>query len=230
MIEVTANKLAEFIIARTPERRRAIVLQVRRSQKAHPNYYSCFHGPARRFFISGGRDQTEIARTISRLKNRHQNDWYARDSRLTTEAFQALLKLSPRVGGLNCSFVEPGRHSRTKLQFPEVHVSVTPNLIVHGERKGKPLIGALRFYIAKESASELGQRGAGIVSVLEYLWLTQLATGSRTPDKDLCMVLECFQQRITAVPPDADEMVPIIDQACRDFARLWHTLDDEKAA
>jgi hypothetical protein len=230
MIFITANKLAEFITAKTPERRRQIVRQAKQRKKAHPNYYSCFHAPAKRFLISGAKDPSDILRALNRLKARNQDTWYARDSRITIEAFRALLKIAPELSRLSVAFVPPGAHSRTKLEFADVHVSVTPNLIIHGERNGKPLIGALRFYVAKESTYELGRRGAELVSVLEYIWLTHLATGARTPDRELCMVLECFQQRITCAPADIGQQAAIIERGCREFAQLWRIIDDEKAA
>jgi hypothetical protein len=229
-IQIPANKLAEFITAKTPERRQQIVRQLKNGKKGHPVYYTLFHKPAKRFLIDGASDATNILRLIERLKGRTQSDWYARDSRITTEALRALIKITPELHSLNASFVEPGKDSKTKLEFDDVQVTVTPNLLVHGERGGKPLVGALRFYIAKESTYELGKRGAEIVAVLEYLRLLRLATGKRTPDTELCIVLECFQQRVTKAPAHIENHVSAIEHGCRAFVQLWHQLDEKDAA
>jgi len=229
-IQVSANKLAEFITAKTPERRRQIVRQLKHADKGHPIYYTLFHSPAKRFLIAGASDATEILGLLDRLKNRVSTEWFARDSRITNEALRALIKIAPEIHRLNCTFELPGKQAKAKLVVGDVHVTVTPNLIVHAERNGKPLIGALRFYISKESTYELGRRGAEIVAVLEYLRLASLATGARTPDTQLCMVLECFQQRITAAPQDISFHEAAIKRGCRELADLWHLMDDKDAA
>lgn len=109
-------------------------------------------------------------------------------------------------------------------------VTVTPDMIVHGERNGMPLAGALRFYLAKESSYQLGQRGAELVAVMEHLWLTRVASGDRAPEATLCMVVECFQQRVTAAPADTHAHLAAIQKGCRDLVQLWHMLDGQEAA
>lgn len=232
-IKISANQLAEFITAKTPARRRQIVKQ-NKFGKGHPTYYPCFQTPAKEFLISGAQDATGILTAIDELKVRakeHENsDWYATDCRITAEAFRALIKIAPLVRALNVTFAPLAAKPKKKLKFGDVEISITPNLIVHGERNKKPLVGALRFYLAKESTYQLGQRGAELVATLEFLWLTLVADGTRAPDTDLCMVLECQQQRITRAPADVAAQVKIIEQGCKQFVELWRLLGDKEAA
>lgn len=229
-ISIPANKVAEFVTAKTPERRKQIVRQVKHGKSGHPIYYTCFHGPAKEFLVTGVRDASGILRAIEDLKTRTKSSWYVIDSRITSEALRALIKLSPELHALPVTFTLPGKKSKTVLPFPDAEVTVSPNLLVHGERSGKPLVGALRFYLAKESPYQLGVRGAELVAVMEYEWLKRIASGARTPDPELCMVLECIQQRITKAPVDTSSHVAAIERGVREFAALWHLLDDKEAA
>ncbi|HVT27119.1 MAG TPA: hypothetical protein VHE81_03790 [Lacipirellulaceae bacterium] len=228
-MQIPANKLAELITAKTPERRERIVRQVRHGSTDHPNFYQCFHKPAREFLIGGARDATHILTTIDKLKARRKTKWFATDSQITTEALRSLVKLAPTLHKVSGSFVRPGSRNAV-LHLEHGDISVPPNLLIHGERNGRPLIGALRFYLAKESSYQIGVRGAELVAVMEYLWLQQIATGERVPDTDLSLVVECMQGRITRAPADPTAHITVLQHGCREFARLWHLLDDKEAA
>lgn len=224
-----ANKLAEFIIAKTPERRERVVRQTKAGGSGHPIYYQCFHKPAKTFLVGGATDATGLLAAMEQLKSRKKTPWYEIDSRITAAALKALVQLGPKFYSLHAAFVEPGV-SRALLRLPEAEIAVRPNLLVHGERNGKPLVGALRFYLAKESPYQIGVRGAELVAVMQYLWLTQIATGARTPDPELCIVAECMQQRLTRAPRDPAAHIAAIERGAREFARLWHDIDDKEAA
>jgi hypothetical protein len=227
-INITANKLAEFITAQTPEDRKKIVMALKYPGKSHPVYYSGFHKPARDFLISGGSDATDILKIVEALKTKTGDRWHTIDSRITTEALHALIRIAPTIGRLNVSFVNPGKHAKTKLTIEGVDISVVPNLLVHGERNGKPLVGALRIFLAKES--ELSVRGAEIVATLQHMRLLHIASGVRFPDANQCIVLECFQQRITTAPANRDLTMEAITRACREITALWSLLDEKRAA
>jgi len=228
-MQVPANKLAEFITAQTPERRERLVRQVKQGGLRHPIYYQCFHSPTKEFLIGGATDAAGILRAIEELKGRTATKWYETDSRITSNALKALIALSPRVHGMRAEFVPTGK-SAALLKVGDVKVSVRPNLFVHGTCNGKPLVGALRFYLAKESPFQLGVRRAELVATMQYLWLAQIATGTRTLDPEHCVVVECIQQRLTTAPADPTGHVATIERGCRDFVAMWHRLDAEEAA
>lgn len=231
-MHIPANKLAEFITAKTPERRERIVKQTRLGSSGHPNYYQRFHKPAKEFLIGGAHDATGILEVLEFLKSRTETPWKTIDSKITAQALRFLITLGPKLHAIRAAFVIPGTGSKVLLKIPEtdVLVSVPPNLLVHGERNGKPLVGALRFYLAKEGPYQLGIRGAELVAVMQYMWLAQIATGTRIPDAELCSVVECMQQRVTPAPEDPTAHMAAIARGCREFSRLWHSLDDQEAA
>ena len=229
-IHVSANKLAEFIAAKTPERRRAIVRELRRSRKGYPPPYGCFRKPAKKFLVGGALDPQPVVQAIKRMEARRDTEWKQHDSLITIHAFNALLKAAPAIRALGVEFALPPPRAKARLAFGDVTVTATPDLLVRGERNGAPLLGALRFYIAKGAGYELGRKGSELVSVLEHRWLVSAATGERAPDASLCMVFECFQERITAAPERYDAHVAEIERGCAELSRIWHLLDGQEAA
>lgn len=233
-ITTTANKVADFIVAKTPERRRSIVRQVMRAahqEKGYAPYYSAFRTPAKDFLKGGANNPAILQRAIGRLPSRTGANpkWLAIDNRITKDALLALLQLGPRIWAQNVAFVTAPRGKAT-LNYPGITVTVTPDLFVHGERNGVPLFGAARFYLAKDYPYQLGRRGAELVATMEHLWCVQNATGARAPEASLCMVLECIQQRVTLAPDDISANAAAIERGCREFVAIWRQLSTEEAA
>jgi len=233
-LQVSANKLAEFITAKTPQRRRSIVRQQLRQhhkvKKGYAPWYGAFETPSRSFLAGGAKDEGILLRAIERMKGRLGRPWLNIDSRITAEALRKLIDVAPELRGLGVSFAKPGPKLNARLQFDELAVTVTPDMIVRGERNRRPLLGSLRFYLAKESSYQLGKRGAELVAAMQYQWLAETATGERVPETDLCLVVECFQGRLTAGPADIEQALAVIAHGARQFSQLWHTLENEEAA
>jgi hypothetical protein len=233
MIKISANKLAEFITAKTPERKRSIVRRLIREagkDRGYAPFYMAFRSPAKRFLEGGATDLGILTGAIQALKTRKGSKWKDTDARISKEAFLALQKLAPRFQELGVEFVEPASKLNAKLQFPDLSVTVTPDMMVHGERNGVPLVGALRFYLAKESIYQLGEKGAQYVAVMQHMWTLNNATGSRSPDSSHCMVAECFQLRVTVAPDDVAGFIAAIEHGAEEFVHLWHQISHDEAA
>lgn len=230
---VSANQLAAFLTAKTPERKLAIVRAARRaahSDKGYPPFYNSLKKPARAFLANGALDPVALNRLIERMAKRTGRKWHLTDARITAEAAKALIQLGPKLRALDVAFVLPKAGTKAKLDFPDVDVLVSPHMIVEKRRGGAVRVGALRFYTAKESSYELGRKGAELVAAMQHQWLLRVASGGSMPDGELCMVIECFQQRVTQAPADTTALMKQIEQGCRDFMRLWHGLDSRDAA
>jgi len=229
-LHITANKLAALITAKSPERRQALVRSLKRAAgQDFPPFYTALRGPAKRFVLNGAADAAELRRLVENMAKRHGSTWLNTDSRITSEAARALMQCAPKLRALDATFVLPEPGTKAVLEYPQVDVITTPDLIVHGKRNHAPLIGAMRFYVAKESSYELGPHGAQLVAAMQHLWLLKVASGQRAPDASLCLVLECFQQRVTCAP-DPGTMESLIQRGCDEFVRIWHALDDKEAA
>lgn len=229
---VTANTLASFLTAKTPERRQRIVRSAwlaQQSPRDYPPYYQSLRTPARRFLANGATSSAGLNQLITRMAERGGKKWHQTDARITTEAAKALVKLSPKIRNLGVTFLMPDA-GKAKIEFPNIDVLVSPHMLVEKQSGTAKRIGAMRFYIAKESTYELGQKGAELVASMQHLWLTRISSGRIMPDHELCLVIECFQQRITSASIDSERAFKIIAQGARDFARMWEGLDSSNAA
>ena len=225
---ITANKLAAFITARSPDRRRSIVRTLQRSTGTDfPQYYSSLREPARRFVADGARTAAELEELIERMADRGRTRWLETDGRITSEAARSLLASAPLIHALpyRC-FLRPSR-AKAIWSHPQVDVSITPDLLVSSHGQAPPS-GAMRFYIAKDTAYELGERGAQLVATLVHLWQRSLRPEHAVAEH--CFVLECFQQRLTVAPADPTKLEIAINRGCEDFARLWHNFEADAAA
>jgi len=229
--KISANKLAEFIIAKTPARRASLVRQhLHKSPKGFAPFYPAFKTPATRFLEGGASNLSILDKAIERMKGRTGTPWLEIDSRITAEAIKALRETASAIQHLGVKFLPTPPRAKAQLTFQDLTVTVTPDMLVHGERNDVPLIGALRFYTAKESAYQLTEYGAELVAVMLHQWQMHAATGARAPDSDLCMVIECFQHRVTSAPADYAAHLAAIEKGARDFVALWHFLESEEAA
>ena len=225
---ITANKLASFITAHTPERRRSIVRALQRSVGADfPQYYSSLREPARRFVAGGAANAIELLSLIEKMAIRGGTPWLTTDGRITSEATRALLACGPMIQALPYSCFAPNSRTKAIWAHPQVDVSVTPDLLV--SRPGEThASGALRFYIAKDIAYELGERGAQLVATMLHLWQQTVRPSHAISTH--CFVLECFQLRLTAAPNNTSVLEQSIHRGCEDFARLWHSSENAEAA
>jgi hypothetical protein len=233
-IKISPNRLAEFMSIADPSRKKTFVARLYREAQAKkkdfPFPYPAFATPAKRFLASGTTDERVVLAAIERMATRTGKPWLIRDSKNTAAAFKALLAIAPQVSALGVAFKPCPARQQAPIQFADVVINVAPDAMVEGERNGVPLEGALRFYVAKGHAFELGPDAARRVAAMQWHWLVTNWKGARTPDPSLCVVLECFQQRITAAPADPQPLLVLIERACYQFSAIWHGLDAQEAA
>ena len=227
-MRISANMLAEFILANQPERRVRLVEQVRHSV-GHPLYYRAFEKPAREFLTGGARNALPLLALIERLEGKQGKQWHLTDAKITIKAIRSLIAMGPQISALGVEF-GPSPKRRQRLAVEGVSVSVPPHLLICRQRKGLQELGALRFYTAQDSNGHFGVHGAQLVAAMEYLWLHQTSQEATPVAPSACMVLEVFQGRITALPEDPAYLVHRVEQGAKDFAAIWQRLDAKSAA
>lgn len=140
------------------------------------------------------------------------------------------MALAPSLQALDAKFVPLGKGTKARLEYPDIDVGIALDMSVEKRVGEATRVGAVRLYTAKDQEFELGPKAAEFFAAMKYLWLLRTATGSTMPDTSLCIVIECFQQRITPAPTDTEVIAKVIEQGCHNFARLWHGLDSKNAA
>jgi len=229
-LKITADKLAEFITARTPGHRDSIVRQLRPQKRNFAPYYQAFKPAARDFLEGGAVDVAILAAAMAYVRTRKGTRWHEIDNGVTIEALKALKELAPQFQRSGFTFHRPQNGHKAVLAYPEIQVNVTPHMIVHGERKGAPLVGALRFYLAKGARYQIGQVGARLVAVMQHQWQLKHPTEGRIPDASLCMVAESMQRRITTAPADISADLATIEKGAQAVVARWHLLFGREAA
>lgn len=238
MITVPEKVMAKFLAADTPEKKRSIVRAFIRSASNGGGYYSSFNGPAKRFLMGKGRNRSEIDRVIALLlakanipqPTKRMEEFRRINAKVTTEAFNSLIQSSRHLDFGNLNFTLPPKGLRKIIRFDDVEIKVSPDLLVESQRNGVPLEGVFRFFTAKLPEYRLSLRAAQMVAVMEHEMLVRNWQGNATPDHHLCMVLETHQQRITVAPDDVDRSREVLVRGCREFSRIWHELEDNRAA
>ena len=228
-ILVSTNKLAEFITAKTPEHRQRIVRALKRRGKQGYGHYAAFRTPACDFLSGGASDNAILENAIAQMGSRNATERITADSQRTAVAFKKLMEMAPEISLLDVSFKRYSGGRKVRLHFGEVAIPAAPHLLVHGSRNDVPLVGGLHFYVAKGRNYELGANGAMLVAAMNYLWVIDTQGTQRTPSPECCMVIECFQQRITRGSSDIEGMRETLKKGCEDLARLWHLMDDKAA-
>lgn len=227
-LTVSTNKLAEFAVSNTARRLR-IVQDLKKSAKGYPPYYGAFRGPAREFLLGGATQSGVLAIAAERVAARRGSNRLSIDSRITVEAFRALQAAAPLVHRLRAQFARlPSVRKQPVLGLRYLDVKAAPDLLLSSVRNGVPVSGGLRLYVAKESRYELGPHGAELVAAMIHQWL--VAHSDRVPDPASCVVLECFQQRLTAAPRDIHAALEELDRASLNLLHLWSSIDGEDAA
>ncbi|MFZ5495203.1 MAG: hypothetical protein ACOZE5_07685 [Verrucomicrobiota bacterium] len=231
---VTAKDLASFLAAKSPERKMSIVRAAWRaihSERKFAPFYQALKTPAKKFLAGGAQNIEGLLQLIKRASvPKKDRPWHKTDARITPEAARKLIALAPNLRALDVVFVSSRKGTKARLEYPDIDVGVPLDMFVEKRVGGATRVGAVRLYTAKDQEFELGPKAAEFFAAMEYLWLIRTATGSAMPDPALCMVIECFQQRITPAPADVEPLAKAIEQGCRNFARLWHSLDSQDAA
>jgi hypothetical protein len=232
-IKVSANKLAEFITAKTPERKKSIVRQLVRQESKERNYapfYQRFKSPACKFMIGGCGDLSVLSNAIKALPQKCDTPWKSTDSRITKEAFISLGKIAPGIKRYGFEYSSVRSPSGNRLRFGNIYINSKPDLMVRHIRNGIPIFGAVRFYLAKESKYQIGEEGARYVAVMEYLWACHNYVGDVSPEPSLCFVVECMQKRLTFAPSDIESYKARISSECEKLEALWYLISSNEAA
>lgn len=217
---ISVNKLAEYLVAASPARRRSIIA----AQKRPPDYivprYSDAQDAIARFLASPARDQRIITRAIERLRaDRSGSPWAQQRRELCVEALVSFRKYVAelQLQGLE---VELGEANQQKLVVAGVSISVRPELIVRGrDSRGRSTLGAIKLHIAKNSP--LSRESAAYVGATMSRFLERTSQGEARVEPKACLVLDVFGQRLFSAPRASVRRMSEIEIACQDIARLW---------
>lgn len=113
-----------------------------------------------------------------------------------------------------------------KLFLAKVHVSVTADLLVHGEHKGTEQIGAAILRMTQDDAETDGAKAKrkemGLyVATLARLHVDQNIPSDRTPANRLCMSIDVQHGEVFQAPESNAQRMKNLEAACQIIGAMW---------
>lgn len=191
--------------------------------------------PAVRDMVTNGGSIEAVAETAVALRKqakalgttefaKKKNKWQIDNANNTADALDLFLKLAPQVLDKSRVFLAPIKKN-ANVMIAGVKVSIMPDYIVHQRVDGRDHQGAVKFHLIKGKQKHLGAVGAQHVAVLLQHWLeVNLPDAQRLPHHTLCLVVECWQSRVTVAPAKSEGRMETITNACREIAEIWPTI------
>lgn len=227
---ISLSKLGEFMITANPARRNRIVYDQRFGNPPVQPQYRHFKDPVVSFLVDGARDPEIIYRAIESLRAKTGTKWVEDDAENTALVLERFLRVVPLFVSAGLTFVE-APHSAS-LNIAGVRVSIQPEILIHAERRGNPVVGAVKFYRVKDDKKQLGDEGGKYAATLLHQWLTTSGPADRRPDPRLCLFVDCWRGTVTEAPANYRTRMRHASAACEQIAAIWPMLresEDEAA-
>lgn len=223
MSRISVNKLGEYLES-NPTRRRKIVFDQKNPSPFIVARYSRAREIAIDYFCNNF-DEEILIRGIEELENIvTTTDFQENDVSNSLEFLTKLLEFE----GLNFMRLEEILFSKyngsnPKLAISEVDVSVSPDLILSGEMKGKTIIGALKFHFSK--TSPLNAESAKNVATLIHQFVENfLLNDEEHGNIKYCISLDVFAGVVETAPKSFMRRRNNISYACTEIALWWDKL------
>ena len=226
MPRISANKLGEFLITANPVRRLRILNDQKYPSEVVVPMYRLARTPLADYLQSNGRDEEAIIRTIDRLRSDESGtEWAVRDRMNTAEALERLLSLASALPLQYPTYeIRVPPTASIALTFSGVDVSVRPDFLVFTTRRGKALVGALKFHFTKSPELALTTRGSEYVASLLHRWLQECGPSDYEARPDLCLSVDVFRESITPAPRAVVRRLAEIEAGCQEIAARWDSL------
>jgi hypothetical protein len=222
---ISVNKLGTYLVSSSATARRAIIRdQIRPKQAVVPQYQKA-NDPIRHFLSGGGTDVDGLIARINRIRNTPpRTDWQAADYRNTAKALEHFMDVCEALPTKGIRY-ERGHGSPPRLDICGVSVSVRPDFLLYFEKRGQPVIGALKIHFTQDKGRGLGKEGQQYVATLCREWLKAHGPEDREPLYTHCFSLDVFRKSLVSAPSSFTKRMKEIEAACLDIALLWPTLE-----
>ena len=221
---ISLNKLCEFMTARPPRQRRIL-----KDQKFPSDFMRVYYREAQEAaslcIASNLEDIPSVTRQIEIL-NQQNPDSVGTQRRVAAniDALEAFLEMTD---GIDLSGAEPrlGENVAPKLTIRNVDVSVRPEIILHGEGRSGPVVGALKLHFPK--TNPLDDTSAGYVSAVLQEWCATHMADAGQAHGPLCYVVDVGSRTTYPGVRSTVRRLRDIQDACETIAALWPTLEPD---
>lgn len=216
---ISVNKLGEYLVV-GPGRRHRIL----HDAKFPPDFIRPVYRTATEViaaFIAGGMsDIAALERAMEALGNETPNTVW--DQRRINSNIDALETFANMIDAIDLRGAAPelGAHQAALLMRNGVAISVRPEVVLRGTRRGQSVVGGLKLHFPK--ANPLGPEASGFVSAAMAAHLQ--ATQGDPVEPSLCGVVDVSSAQFFPGPTATRQRLRAVDDACTEIAARWPTI------
>ena len=109
---------------------------------------------------------------------------------------------------------------RKDVEFNNVSITVSPDLILRWEEDGKKYIGGVKFHISKSNIFDYEK--ASFAAGLIHLYLKEsIACNDEIVVDDYCLCVDVFGSKICSTPKNKKDFNSKLYKACDEIKSLW---------
>jgi hypothetical protein len=221
---ISVNKLAEYMVSKAARQRKLL----RDRKYPDPDFQmGMYHKEATEAiaaYLVGDQISTEnIDAQIQIIKQ--QNPGKIGTQRRLNSNIEAMERFLDMLDDFDFGSHTPmlGAHSPPKLTFHNVAISVRPEIILRGEKKGKKIVGGIKLHFAK--GFEMDDDAAGYVSAaVNEFCIRHIAADDEVVLSELCQVFDIGSGKIFAGVKSTKRRLQDIEDTCQNIAAIWPTI------
>ena len=116
--------------------------------------------------------------------------------------------------------VHHGEHAPAKLSYHGVAISVRPEIILRGEKKGKKLVGAVKLHFSK--GFKMNEDSAGYVSAAVQEYCRRHVAGlDDVVNSEFCQVFDIGSGQIFPGVKSTKSRLKDIEDTCQNIKDIW---------
>ena len=218
---ISINKLAEFMFAGT-SRQRQILKDCKYPTDFKGMYYKEADESISAAIASNLEDLSKITNQIAILEQMSPEKLGTQ--RRITSNIDALERFMGMVDDIDLKGSNPshGTHAPQKLTFYGVSISVRPQVLLKGEGKKGPVVGALKLHFPRQYS--LQDQSAGIVSAVLQEWCKACLPDDGLAQGDMCCVIDVGAKKVFPGVRATAARLKDVESACQNIAALWPTI------
>lgn len=218
---LSVNKLAQYVTSRAARQN-----QILRTAKFPPDYITAYYRDAAEAiaqFIGGGMvDLGILDRATARLlQAQASNIQQDRQKSANVDAIEVFAGMLDDID-LRGATPSLAPHTAPHVTVAGVAVSVRPDIILRCEKKGAPLVGALKLHFPRSEPLDAEQ--AGYVSALLHRYLDDHHLDDGTASTAHCVVIDVASATFHPGIATVKKRMTDIQGSCGHIAQLWPSI------
>jgi len=219
--QISVNKLAEYMVSKAARQRKLL------RDRKYPDedfQIGMFHREASEAiasYLANGALSTEPIDAQIQILKQQSPVKIGTQRRLASniEAMDRFLEMLDDID-FGDADVEHGQHAPPKLVYHGVEVSVRPQIILRGTRKGKKLVGAVKIHFAKGFTMDKDTAGYVSAAVQEHC-LRHIAKDDEAVFADYCSVIDVGSGQVFPGVKSTKARLKDIEDTCENIKDIW---------